>query len=1000
MTFRPRRLSIRLQILLMAGAILLPLSALLAWLLVSNLRQVHTEAMAKVGILATETSARIERELQYAEGALGRLASRPQVKALDPRQCDPVLKEFTQLNPEFNAVMVRDLQGKLLCSTVHGAAIPNAGQMPSWFQEASRQDSFFVSDAFVGLQSKRWSSALTYPIRDETGAVKGILILPLDLLRFNDFIFRTTPKNAVTAVFDRKRAFLLRSRDPEAYIGKPLNPELAAKGEGRSEGYLVTPAADGELRLVSFMTIPGTEWIVAAGLPEAEVFADYEATRRLTLGIGLGVLLLALALAWRIGGAIARPVAGLARTAARIATGEKSARAPLAGPAEMELVAQHFNQMLDARDDNEARLGDFARASGDWFFETDAEHRYLTFSGRPDLMAGHPPAFFIGKTRMEAAQACGVDLEAEPWKSHLGTLARHEPFRDIVSRFRTPTGEYWLNSSGSPSFDGSGRFIGYRVVKKDITHQVQEEQRTRAREQLMQATLLESAQSFRELVELSPEPIGVHLHGKMLYVNPAAVKLFGARTKDELIGKTTAELIHPDLHAASRTHHQRLIAMGLGASLTIQERFLKLDGTPLDVIVQDKLIRWNGEVATLVLAHDISDQERERKAREIRAADLSERLATSEKELRESERRFAIAVEATNLGIWVRDLEHDRTWASDNLRGLLGLTPSESVDGDAVLERIHPEDRSAVVRQLRAALNGSSAGESEFRIEQPGARQRWVTAIWRIEFSADRKPVFIRAVLLDSTARKQAELDIRQKQREVAHLSRVTMLGALSGSLAHELNQPLTSILSNAQAAQRFLSRKPVDLEELRAIMQDIVDEDKRAGEVIRRLRRLLSTGETQLQAVPVNELVSEVIKLLHSDLVNQGVQIVRDLAPDLPHVVADQVQIQQVLINLVMNAVDAMQGAPRAERRLIVRTGLADSGHVMVSVIDNGSGIAPEHLERLFEPFYTSKAQGMGLGLSICRTLVGACGGRLWGVNNPGEGATFQFTLPIKSSS
>jgi len=252
----------------------------------------------------------------------------------------------------------------------------------------------------------------------------------------------------------------------------------------------------------------------------------------------------------------------------------------------------------------------------------------------------------------------------------------------------------------------------------------------------------------------------------------------------------------------------------------------------------------------------------------------------------------------------------------------------------------------------------------------------------------------------DITARKKAEVEELQHREELAHLSRVTMLGELSGSLAHELNQPLTAILSNAQAAQRFLEHDSVDLDELRDILTDIVDQDIRAGEVIHRLRLLLKKGEVDQQPLDVNNTVQEVLKLIDGDLVNQGVTMHTKLAPALPTVKGDRVQLQQVLLNLVMNASDAMNSNSSTERQMVVCTELSDGEGVRFSVSDCGSGIAHDELEQVFEPFFTTKPHGLGLGLSVCRTIISAHGGKLWAANNPDRGVTFHFTVPVSSEA
>ena len=250
----------------------------------------------------------------------------------------------------------------------------------------------------------------------------------------------------------------------------------------------------------------------------------------------------------------------------------------------------------------------------------------------------------------------------------------------------------------------------------------------------------------------------------------------------------------------------------------------------------------------------------------------------------------------------------------------------------------------------------------------------------------------------DITARKRAESELAAQRNELAHLARVAMLGELSGSLAHELNQPLTAILANAQAAQRFLARSDVDLDEVREILQDIVSDDKRAGEVISGLRLLLKKGPTVQQSVDMNQTVNEVLRLVRSDLLNTGVIVNTDLTTGLPPVHADRVQLQQVLINLIVNACEAMSSVADTGRQLIVRTAMTVNGEIGVSVSDMGPGISPQNLTRLFDPFFTTKQHGLGLGLAVCRTIMDAQGGKLWADNNTTRGATFHFTLPAAS--
>jgi C4-dicarboxylate-specific signal transduction histidine kinase len=247
----------------------------------------------------------------------------------------------------------------------------------------------------------------------------------------------------------------------------------------------------------------------------------------------------------------------------------------------------------------------------------------------------------------------------------------------------------------------------------------------------------------------------------------------------------------------------------------------------------------------------------------------------------------------------------------------------------------------------------------------------------------------------DVNRRKRAEIEAEQQRQELTHLTRVGILGQLSGALAHELNQPLTAILSNAQAVQRLLSQEPLDLAELRVALADIVEADKRAGDVIRRLRDMLKKGEAQFRPIDLGGVVKDALDLAHSDLVVRGVTTTCRLAPDLPIVQGDRVQLQQVLLNLIANACEAMMDTEPAGRTLVIAITCERDQTVQISVADSGSGIGADMQARLFEPFVTTKMQGLGLGLPICSSIITAHGGYMKAANNPSGGAIFLVTLP-----
>ncbi|HEY8218467.1 MAG TPA: ATP-binding protein [Methylobacter sp.] len=380
----------------------------------------------------------------------------------------------------------------------------------------------------------------------------------------------------------------------------------------------------------------------------------------------------------------------------------------------------------------------------------------------------------------------------------------------------------------------------------------------------------------------------------------------------------------------------------------------------------------------------------------LHSAQLSQQLLESETELRISKQRMRVAARSAELRLWEWDIVRDEIWSTDDDPMLYGIVESQKISFNSFLNNLYEEDRERVKLLVEKSLvKGNGHYESEFRIKMPDGQVHWFNSRGRIEFSEDDQPLRMLGVTIDITRRKQAELAVQQQRNELTHLSRVTTLGELSGSLAHELNQPLAAILSNAQAAQRFLARGNTDLAEIQDILKDIVSEDNRAVEVIQRLRLLLKKGEVQHLPVNLNNVVEEVLKIVNSDLMNHNITANVDLDQKLPAVIGDRVQLQQVLLNLIMNACEAMSHTHAGRRRLFVRTEPNGVDKALVSVGDQGPGIPSESLESIFEPFFTTKLQGMGLGLPICCTIITAHGGHLWATNNTPRGAIFHFKLP-----
>jgi C4-dicarboxylate-specific signal transduction histidine kinase len=308
--------------------------------------------------------------------------------------------------------------------------------------------------------------------------------------------------------------------------------------------------------------------------------------------------------------------------------------------------------------------------------------------------------------------------------------------------------------------------------------------------------------------------------------------------------------------------------------------------------------------------------------------------------------------------------------------------------------RVHPDDRAVREAAIQHALETGSS----YEVEYPRPPARWLGAMdrlarppeshWKWRTTANTR------VSLDITRQKQAREEAQLQREELAHLSRVATVSALSGSIAHELSQPLGSILSNAQAGQRFMSQDAPDLDELRDILADIVSADRHAGEIIERLRTMLRRGEVALQPVSVNESLEELLQP-HP----QRSDCARRLRLDShrrrrPPALTDRVQLQQVLLNLIVNACDAMDRTPPDDRNLTLTTSIAQN-EVCIGVLDCGVGL-PDDVETLFQPFHTTKAGGLGMGLSICRMLVTSHGGRLWAERRADRGAAFYVALPL----
>ena len=375
-------------------------------------------------------------------------------------------------------------------------------------------------------------------------------------------------------------------------------------------------------------------------------------------------------------------------------------------------------------------------------------------------------------------------------------------------------------------------------------------------------------------------------------------------------------------------------------------------------------------------------------------------LMTKDEALRQSEERMRLAAAAVNLGIWEWHLATNEIWATNARRAVLGWPSTGKVTFEDFMSQVHPEDRSRIQQTINDALCDGKDYESEYRLVLPDGIVRWMSTRGSIQFDTAGKPSRLLGISIDITARKQAELEAQRGRAELSHLSRVALMGEMSASIAHELNQPLSGILSNAAAGQRFIDRGDFDLHEVRELLGDIISDGRRASDVVRGIRGMVKKEQLTRRSVNLNEVVMDAWRMASPDALLHSCQLETSLDPNLPAIDGDPVQLQQVLLNLAINAFDAMRDTLASKRKVLIATQSNGDGTVRTSVRDYGVGISEEMQDRLFDPFFSTKTEGLGMGLAIVRSIVESHGGTITAENADGGGTRFEFVLPVNGMS
>jgi PAS domain S-box-containing protein len=489
--------------------------------------------------------------------------------------------------------------------------------------------------------------------------------------------------------------------------------------------------------------------------------------------------------------------------------------------------------------------------------------------------------------------------------------------------------------------------------------------------------LRESEAQWKEVFEHNPVMyFMVDAEGTVLSVNTFGAAQLGYPVS-ELRGASVLKVFFEGDRELVRKSVD-LCLTNIGRTHSWEIRKVRKDGSALWVRENAKAVRrLDGRLIVLIACEDITERKE------------------AENALRQSQSYLAEAQRLSRTGSfgW-RVATGEIIWSEETFR-IFGYDKTPSVSIETVVQRIHPDDRADAQRTIDRATRDGKDFNHEYRLLLPDGSVKHVHATAHAVTDASDGIEFVGAVT-DVTASKRAEEKLHQAQAELAHVARVTALGELAASIAHEVNQPLAAVVANAAACQRWLEREPPDLEEARGTVQSIIKDGNRAGEVVQRVRALVNKTVDQKVPLDINEVVNEVITLLHYELASHRISLRMELAPALGLVLGDRIQLQQVILNLVINGIEAMQPVTDRPRELVIRTHEDEANQILFTVSDSGVGLAAENADRLFDAFFTTKSDGMGMGLSICRSIAESHGGRLSASDNVGPGATFQFILPL----
>lgn len=531
-------------------------------------------------------------------------------------------------------------------------------------------------------------------------------------------------------------------------------------------------------------------------------------------------------------------------------------------------------------------------------------------------------------------------------------------------RLRRHDGEYrWISDQGVPRQDPQGNFTGYIGSCVDVTELINKEQ-----------ALHES----KERIDLATKAAGLivwtwDIERDDVWLSERDRALFGFPQGEKLTSHRVGSVVYPE----DRQLLKQLVEKTLTTGQEVEGQYR--------IVLADGSVRW-------VTRRGRVEFGAEGKPAWERGVLMD---ITPQKQAQDL---FRLAAEGSHLGVWYWDEAARRLSWDRATQNMFGISADSNITIDTFYRALHPDDAERVKQTWRQALELQLPYQIEFRTQRMDGSIRWIHARGRGYYDESGKPLSMTGVVFDITDRKEAELAAQRNREDLSHLSRVAAMGEMAASIAHELNQPLSGIISNASAGRRFIDRGDVDLSELRDLLADIVADGTRAGEVIRGIQGMVKKGSRASQRVNLNDVVMKVVHMVKPNAMLHSCELGTFLDPNLATVEGDPVQLQQVLLNLVINAFDAMRDAPLSRRKVIIATERDAKGATRVSVRDYGIGIPEETGERLFDHFFTTKKEGLGMGLAIVRSIVESHGGTIAAENAEGGGARFRFIIPADS--